>query len=36
MQQIGLFVSIQQLKFKVAKITQEKVIPFTHGVPKQS
>jgi len=36
MDECGLSISLQQLKMKVAKLTQTKVIPFQNGIPGNS
>jgi len=36
MQEVGLSISLQQLKMKVAKLTQTRLTPFQKGVPRSS
>jgi len=36
MQEVGLSISLQQLKMKVEKLTQTRLMPFQKGVPRSS
>jgi hypothetical protein len=36
MQECGLFITLQQLKMKVAKVTQTRPTPFKNGMPIES
>jgi hypothetical protein len=36
MQECGLFITLQQLKMKVAEVTQTKPTPFNNGMPTES
>jgi hypothetical protein len=36
MQECGLFITLQQLKMKVAEVTQTKPTPFKNGMPIES